>query len=191
MPWVLKEPRVKNPRGGWRFVELGKEVTATTPGDLAIRIARMRRLNNMYIGDPMSEIASGLAITDPWMVRYVPDDKSDSGANVARPEREYENWLFEYLRREVEFVHQFDAKSRAKICEGCPHNTQPEFSCGESESRYERVLMIASQGKCRNHEKLGFCNHWKHDNRLAVQINNPQPSAGCCGSQPIPDKCWM
>lgn len=191
MPWKLKEPRMKNPRGGWRWTEFGKEVTANGPGDLAHRITNMRKANNVEVGDPHSDIARELAATDPWMVKYAPSGENAAQRNVDPFTKVVEQWTFEKLRTPAKFIHKLDARNRVDICLKCPHNQPIQHETEEESARYWRSLMIASRGECMITDGLRACAHHKHDNRLAAYIEDPHPAMRCCGEKDSPSHCWI
>lgn len=191
MPWELKEPRVKNPRGGWRWTEFDKEVQASTPEGLADRISKMRRANNKDAGNPIQEIARELAVTDPWMVRHTPDTENPIRGSVDPFTKTVEQWTFSHLRNAEKFIHQLDAKNRKQVCRNCVHNKPLSHRSEEEESRYWRSLMIASRGECQNAEDLHACEFYKHDNRLAVHLESPHPQMNCCDGKAKPSPCWI
>lgn len=193
MPWRIREPRMKNPRGGWRWTELGVEITESTPNELADHIARMRRANDLPVGEPMDEIAAHLSATDPWMVRYEPENKQEAPKKDPLTDR-VERWTFDRVREPAQFIHQFDAKQRAAVCHNCLFNRGLKHNSEEESARYWKSLMIASRGKCASPEADGLrvCALYGHDNRLAVWLESPHTEAKCCeNDEKKPKNCWI
>ena len=193
MPWKLREPRMKNPRGGWRWREMGVEVTESTPELLAEHIAKMRRANDLPVGEPMDEIAESLSATNPWMVRYEAENKQEVAKRDPFVER-IERWTFDRVRESSKFIHQFDAKQRAEICRKCPKAKRLIQPTEEESARYWKSLMIASRGKCASEisDGTGACSLYGHDNRLAIWLESPHSEQKCCGNAgEKPKKCWI
>lgn len=187
MPWILKEPRMKSPRGGWRWEESGAEIVEAGPEALAQKIQRMRARGGRPPGDPMGEICEKLAESDPWLVRFIDPDTNRPEKNDSLFDK-VDAWLSEVSAKAADFAYSVDAQSRAKTCAGCPHNVHHPYPKG-SQGRYKRKLMIATRGHCDRYPKLGFCDHFLHDNRMAILLKEPHRRTGCCGGD-RPEGCW-
>ena len=193
MPWRIKEPRMKNPRGGWRWTEMGVTITEDTPDQLANHIEKMRRANDLSVGDPMEEIAESLSATDPWLVRYKPEDNREAQKKDPLIDA-VERWTFDRVKTAHSFIHQFDAKQRADVCRQCPKSKKLIQPTEEESARYWKSLMIASRGKCASEISYGtgVCSLYAHDNRLAIWLESPHSEQKCCGnSGEKPKNCWI
>lgn len=188
MPWELRLPMVKRPRGGWKF----DDTVAGSFDDLVKKVKVKYESELKPTNSVADDICAELSVTDPHLVVFRKGDKPSPSHHT----QTVKDWLIRLWRSAATDTLSYTAKERTLVCRACPHRgpnweDDPNLHPDEVET-YKRILKLATAAKSEDTDQAGTCLFWHHDNRAAVWYGNPFASSGCCGSSTRgPDNCWL
>jgi hypothetical protein len=104
-----------------------------------------------------------------------------------RPSQRIEDWFRLLATKELGWVDQNTAHTRAKTCIACPLNQQWQTGCGPCNSNIRtKALLIRGSHKSGAESQLRACIGFGWLNEIAVWLEDGFAEA----TRKIPDKCW-